>query len=171
MKLTHLIAPLALGLALSACGSDDLTEEESQQAFGAALSVVTLGGAQASISAENGTFTYSCPGGGTVSFGGIDTESNNESESFEWTLTYNACVTGDLTISGSITYSGESSESGGVVMTSLDMEGELEFSGEVEGSCELDVEWSTSSNGNNVSIEYEGNICGYDASIAQTVGI
>ncbi|MEL6340183.1 MAG: hypothetical protein AAFP04_10870 [Myxococcota bacterium] len=167
MKLARLLTGLGIAFSLVACGSDDLSEEESQQAFAAALSIGTLGSSEASLSVEDdGSFTFSCPGGGTATFSGT---TDDDGERFDWTIRYNDCVSSGLTINGSINYSGEVMDDGATFDSSFVMDGVLEFSGDVEGSCELDVRYTTSSSGTNVTFDYEGSICGYDASIAGDV--
>ncbi len=164
MKLSQTLIALTATAALTACGSDDLSEEDAQQAFGVALSVTTLGSAQAgSVSTDGSSFTYTCPGGGSATFSGTFDETGTSGD-FAWSITYDGCVSNGITIDGQINYDGTFTETS----SQLEMTGELNFSGDIEGSCELDVNWSATTGASSASFEYEGSICGYDASIASS---
>ncbi|MEM6731260.1 MAG: hypothetical protein AAF658_06870 [Myxococcota bacterium] len=172
MKLTRLSPVLMTAVAFVGCGSDDLTEEESQQAFAAALSVGTLGSAQAggAVTEVDGGFSFTCPAGGSATFTGTFDDSASQ-EQFDWSITYNSCDTGGLVIDGQITYTAQLTEHANSSTATFSMRGSLEFSGDIDGDCELNVNWTAASSGDDVSFEYNGSICGFDASVANTTNI
>ncbi|MEM6531802.1 MAG: hypothetical protein AAF654_04230 [Myxococcota bacterium] len=154
----------ASALFLSGCGSDDLSEDEAQEAFAAAFGVSLVGASQASISADasgNTTATFNCAGGGTATISGT---TDDDGEVFNFSIAYSDCNSEGITINGTITYAGSSTTSGGTEDVSFTMTGTLDFTGSVEGQCEVDVSWQSSVNDSGASFDFSGSICGFDAS-------
>lgn len=114
-----------------------------------------------------------CPEGGTIAIDGSVSD-----ETFDFTISFDACRTQDVRIDGELSYAGEASAQAGNESASSRLEfqyvGELSFSGAVDLTCTIDVsgKTSTSVDGTNVQAEAElhGSICGQDAKAVASFG-
>ncbi len=149
---------LALG-----CGSDepDLSKEEAFAAFGAASLAAggatdgarNCGGCLASSDTAVGSFTFSCPEGGTIDVSG-NWADNAGDVSFDFALDYSACGAQGYVIDGNIDYAGAISANQDFTFS---MDGTLSFSGQAQGSCDFNIDMASSAG----QVTYSGSVCGY----------
>ncbi len=143
-SLTLLTLPLALPLALGACGNDNnLNKSEARRAFAEVMtlsqsvSAEAQGGSVSSlVSSVAGTAT--CVGGGSVDYqGSID---DGGPTTMDLGLDFSGCTgPGGVAVDGSLDYNTTVGTAGDFAFTML---GSVQFSGAISGNCDFDLSLS-----------------------------
>ena len=172
-KMTRIFLAAGL-LSFAACGDDSLSEEDSQKGFMATNAALAQGGAGAQSAAVQGLlavdYTYNCIEGGSAKFvGELDDMSQdaNTDATFNYTVTFDGCVSQGVSITGEMVYSLDVVASDTDATVEYSYVGNVSFGGDISGDCDLDVyaKFITSNTDTNASVSYEyrGNMCGNDA--------
>ena len=171
---------IACSISLFACGGSTVEESEINKGWRATRAVLTSAGAtsgQALTSSDaSAELEHSCPGGGTATFvAATDMSSDDEgaNANFSYSVTFAECVSHGVQIDGSLDYTGAATASAGSASYTFSYDGEVAWAGEANGDCVIDMTGSTSATVTGMSfsasLNYEGSVCGEDASAALSV--
>lgn len=172
------IATISFAFVLVGCGNQ-MSEEESQEAWGTTQQTLSSGEAQvqgdvkeSSSDSPNtdASLDYTCPEGGSATFEGEYTYTSSDDEGsstdkFEadMTVDYRACENNDIVIDGAVNYNLKTETSGDSFKYVYDWDGDLDYSGDVNGSCRIDMTGEMNFDSSSVSWNYSGTVCGHDA--------
>lgn len=166
----------ALGL-LVGCSPDELDAADAQVAWGATQRALNEGSATGgSVGVLGSKISYSCPDGGKAIFKHSLADSFagafDGSVGVEWSVKFKRCAVDGVAVKGNMDFAIATEVDGDSgVITEWSWVGDLKYGGDLRGSCAIDMTGMLSANASGAAMEYDGSICGHDASLTLSVDL